>query len=151
MSLDRQNTDEDKVSGFIDGELSDSEKTVVSENPELLKLAGQLGAVGKLVRETYPEYSADDITVSRSWNAISAGIKASSQKRIQRRKMMIGIPAAAAAALLIFFSVPFRGPLLNKPLVEVESIDCTYDSFTLLPASESSENTIIWINDSNFN
>ena len=149
--MSRQNIDEDKVSGLIDGELSDSEKDAVSENPELLKLAGQLGAVGRLVRDAYPEHHTDDITASRSWNAISAGIKASSRKRIQRRKMMIGVPAAAAAALLVFLSVPFRGPAFNKPLVEVESIDCTYDSFTLLPASQGSENTIIWINDSNFN
>ena len=73
--------DDEKVSGFIDGELSDAEKDSVSRTPELLNLAGELGAVGKLLRDTYPEYRADDITVNRSWNAISEGIRAKFPKK----------------------------------------------------------------------
>jgi len=140
---------EELLQRYYDGELEEAEQRRVEKALEqdasarefIEELAGVSRAMAELARECEP----DEVSDRRAWEKIARRLH--SGRRV-RRAAWWGSAAAAAAVLAAIWLLP---PAVTEARasneLDIESIDCTYAGFMILPPAEQDGHTIIWIND----
>lgn len=140
---------EELLQRYYDGELEEAERLRVEKALEqdaaargfIQELAEVREAMAALARECEP----DDVAVRRAWERIARRLH--SGRRVRRAAWWAGGAAAAAVLAVTWLLPPAVTEARASNELDIESIDCTYAGFMILPSAEQDGHTIIWIND----
>lgn len=154
MSSERFELTEELIQRHYDGELEEAQSRAVEQalarDPQATATLEDYRAVGRMLRDASRASLPDEVSSRRNWDAISAEINSGPGRRSAVRRPAAWLTAVAAAAAVVLYISPFNivPPAQASNELDIESIDCNYDSFMLLPPEAENGHTIIWINDS---